>query len=225
MSANNRKIITYENPFSPISEAYKTLRTNLHWSSIDRPVQTILVTSTEKNTGKSLTVVNMAVSFAQLGKKVVIVDCDLRKPTQHEYFMKSNRNGLSRLLEGHYQLEQCLVDTHIEHLKLLPSGIIPTNPAELLESSRMSKLLEELKTLFDVIIIDSPPALVVTDAHILAPKCDGVVFVIRSGKTKKELAQKALTYLKYANAHILGIVLNDQRDMKREIQYGYGNKG
>ncbi|MCD9023683.1 CpsD/CapB family tyrosine-protein kinase [Cohnella silvisoli] len=222
MPAINRKIITLENPQSPISEAYKTLRTNIQWSSIERPVQTILVTSPEKNAGKSLTVVNMAVSFTQLGKKVVIVDCDLRKPTQHEYFKKSNRNGLSHLLAGHYQLEQCLVDTHIDNLTLLPSGTVPPNPAELLESGRMLKLIEELKASFDIIVIDSPPTLVVTDAHILASKCDGVVFVIRSGKTKKDLAQKALAYLNYANAHILGVVLNDQRDMKGEIQYGYG---
>ncbi|RED65045.1 CpsD/CapB family tyrosine-protein kinase [Cohnella lupini] len=222
MPPNNKKIITFENPSSPISEAFKTLRTNIHWSSMNREVKTILVTSTEKNTGKSLTAVNMAVSFAQLGKKVVLLDCDLRKPTQHEYFMKSNRNGISHLLAGHYQLEQCLVDTHIENLTLLPSGTIPPNPSELLESYRMVELLEELKTAFDVVIIDSPPALVVTDAHILAPKCDGVIFVIRSGKTKTEMAKKALSYLKYANAHILGIVLNDQKNMKREIQYGYG---
>jgi capsular exopolysaccharide synthesis family protein len=161
----------------------------------------------------------MAVSFAQLGKKVVIVDCDLRKPTQHEYFMKSNRNGLSHLLAGHYQLEQCLLDTHIDYLMLLPAGAIPS---ELLESYRMLTLLEELKASFDVIIIDSPPALVVTDAHILASKCDGIVFVIRSGKTKKEMARKALAYLSYTKARILGVVLNDQKNMKREIQYGYG---
>ncbi|WP_239618854.1 CpsD/CapB family tyrosine-protein kinase [Cohnella mopanensis] len=222
MPENHRKIITFENPYSPITEAYKTLRTNIHWSSIDRPVQTILVTSTEKKTGKSLTVVNMAVSFAQLGKKVLIVDCDLRKPTQHEYFMKSNRNGLSHLLAGHYQLEQCLCDTHVDNLTLLPSGTIPPNPAELLESDRMVKLLEELKASFDVIILDSPPALIVTDAHILASKCDGVVFVVRSGKTKRELAQKAMAYLNYANARILGVVLNDQKGMRREYRFGYG---
>jgi capsular exopolysaccharide synthesis family protein len=221
MPANNRKIITFENPNSPISESFKTLRTSIHWSSLDRPVKTILVTSTEKNTGKSLTAVNMAVSFAQLGKKVVLVDCDLRKPTQHEYFMKSNRNGISHLLTGHYQLEQCLQDTHVDNLTLLPSGTVPPNPSELLESYRMIELLEELKASFDVVIIDTPPALVVTDAHILAPKCDGVVFVIRAGKTKKEMAKKALAYLKYSNSPILGIVLNDQKSRKREIQYGY----
>jgi capsular exopolysaccharide synthesis family protein len=130
--------------------------------------------------------------------------------------MKSNRNGLSHLLAGQYALEQCLLDTHIDNLTLLPSGIIPPNPAELLESDRMNSLLEKLKASFDVVIIDSPPSLVVTDAHILATKCDGVVFVIRSGKTKKELAQKALAHLRYVNAHILGVVLNDQRDLKRE---------
>lgn len=221
MAANNRKIIAYENPQSPTSEAFKTLRTNINWSSIDLAVKTILVTSPEKGAGKSLTVVNLAASYAQLGKKVVIVDCDLRKPTQHEYFMKSNRDGISYLLAGHYQLEQCLQDTQIENLKLIPSGTIPPNPAELLESYRMADLLEELKASFDIVLVDSPPTLAVTDSHILASKCDGVVIVIRSGKTKKEMAQKTLSYITYANGNILGIVLNDHKDVDRGLRYGY----
>jgi capsular exopolysaccharide synthesis family protein len=223
MKMNSRRIIAFENSQSMISESYKTLRTNIQWSSIDKVVKTILITSPEQNAGKSTTVVNLAVSFAQMGKKVVIVDSDMRKPTQHDYFLKANRIGLSHLLAGHYTLNQCLIDTHVENLVVLPAGAVPPNPAELLSSNRLPQLLGELQEQFDIIVVDSPPTLAVTDARILASKCDGVVFVLKHGKTKREMAQRALADLEHVNANILGVVLNDKQRSRKENSYPYGN--
>jgi len=222
MPANHRRIISYENPNSIISESYKTLRTNVLWSLEEKPLRTLLVTSPEPGAGKSTTVVNIAVSFAQLGKKVLIIDSDMRKPTQHDYFLKTNHMGLFHVLARQCPVQQCLLDTHIENLTLLPSGSIPPNPAELLSSPRFSALIEELSVDYEIIVVDSPPLLAVTDAQVLATRCDGVILVLKSGKTKKQFAQKALSALKHVNANILGVVLNQKPLQKSDIAYPYG---
>ncbi|GMX63480.1 CpsD/CapB family tyrosine-protein kinase [Paenibacillus elgii] len=221
VSANNLKLITYENPRSYISESYRMLRTNIQFSEIDHQIRTILVTSSEPGEGKSTTISNLAVAFAQEGKNVVLIDADMRNPTLHHYFMKSNRQGLSNLLAGQLNVKQALSETHIEHLTVLTSGPIPPNPAEMLASKRMDQLLEDLLQTFDVVLLDSPPVLAVTDAQIVATKCDGVVFVLGSGKVKRYRASKALARLQHVNAKILGVVLNNKPNNNNEETYAY----
>ncbi|XID92831.1 CpsD/CapB family tyrosine-protein kinase [Paenibacillaceae bacterium WGS1546] len=214
-----RKVMTFENPACIQAEEYRTLRTNVQWAEIDPPLRTVLVTSTEQGAGKSTTAVNLAAAFALMGKKTVIVDADMRKPTQHLYFHKSNRIGLSNLLRGQTTVPQSLQETHIEGLRLLPSGPPPSNPAELLNLPRMEEIVDQLKREFEIVIFDTTPVLPVTDAQIIGAKVEGVLFVLRYGKTKREAAKKALAQLEYMKANVIGVVLNQTK--KRRGAYKY----
>lgn len=226
-SINKRPIITHVNPKSPISEAYRTLRTNIQFSAIDEDLRVLMLTSAGPGEGKSTTALNLAVTYAQAGKKVVLVDADLRKPTVHHSFMKTNRWGLTNILTNQLSLNESILETDIENLYIISSGPIPPNPSEILASKRMTTFLEELKNVFEMIIIDTPPALAVTDAQIVSTKCDGVVLVIDSGKVKREAAMKAKAQLEHVKARILGVVLNNKNrdDAEAYYYYYYGNKG
>lgn len=225
-SINKRPIITDLNPKSPISEAYRTLRTNVEFSSIDEDLKVIMLTSAGPGEGKSTTTTNLSVVYAQSERKVLIIDADLRKPTMHHTFMVSNRWGLTNVLTGKSQLNEVIQNTHIANLDILPSGPIPPNPSEILASKRMSAVLEELKGLYDLIIIDTPPALAVADAQIVATKCDGVIFVISSGTTKREAVVKMKVNMDHVKARVLGAVLNnvDRKSGEGYYYYYYGTK-
>lgn len=200
------KAIIERDPKSPVAEAYRTLRTNIQFSSIDREIKTIVVTSSGASEGKSTTAVNLAVSFTQMEKKVVIVDADLRKPRLHKIFELSNREGLSTVL-----FEQAPVDKFIRKIPgvhVLPSGPIPPNPSEILASDRMKNLLEDLKSMYDYIIIDSPPISYVTDGAILSSVCDGTLLVVAAGETDHKSAKLAKDQLDKVSANILGVVLS-----------------
>src|SRR5690625_3129262 len=186
-----RHLITQLNPRSPISEQYRTLRTNLEFSSVDKDLKTILVTSSSPGEGKSMTTANLAVVYAQQGKKVLLIDADLRKPTVHYTFRLDNLRGLSNILVNEARLEETAHSTGIDHLDVISSGPIPPNPSELLGSKRMESFIEEASNLYDLVIFDTPPILAVTDAQILANIVDGSVLVVRSGQTENELAVKA----------------------------------
>ncbi|KRF35880.1 CpsD/CapB family tyrosine-protein kinase [Paenibacillus sp. Soil787] len=218
---NKHQLITEINPRSHISEAYRTLRTNIQFSSIDQVIKTILVTSAQPAEGKSTTVANLAVAYAQEGKKVLVIDADLRKPTMHHYFGKSNRKGLTNTLASQNDVDDVMFDTTVDNLFLIPSGPIPPNPSELLTSQKMTAFLEDMAARFDVIVVDSPPTLAVTDSQILAAKCDGVVLVINEGKVKRDVAKKAIDNLKRVQAKILGVVLNNKRHSKGDSTYYY----
>ncbi|CAN7711432.1 CpsD/CapB family tyrosine-protein kinase [Paenibacillus sp. LjRoot153] len=218
---NKHQLITELQPKSQVSESYRTLRTNIQFSSIDRIMKTILVTSAQPGEGKSTTAANLSVAYAQEGKKVLIVDADLRKPTIHHYFGKSNRYGLTSAIVNRTQFDEFISETSIENLFLITSGPIPPNPSELLMSQKMTAFLEEMAARFDVIIIDSPPTLAVADAQILATKCDGVVMVISDGKVKRDMARKAIHNLERVQAKILGVVLNNKRHKKSDVAYYY----
>lgn len=218
---NKRPIITEINPKSPISEAYRTLRTNIDFSAVDEQLQVIVVTSAGPGEGKSTTAANIAVTYAQADKKVLLIDADLRKPTMHHTFSVSNRRGLTNILTGQALLSEVASEVRIPNLSLLPSGPIPPNPSEMLASKKLAALLDELKRLYDYIIIDTPPALAVTDAQIIASRCDGVVLVIDSGKVKRELAIKAKSNLEHVKARILGVVLNNVDRKNKEAYYYY----
>jgi len=213
------------NPKSPVAEAYRSLRTNIDFSSIDEEIRVIMVTSAGPEEGKSTTLANLAVSYAQSDKKVVIIDGDMRRPTCHHTFNLSNRVGLSNIITGQNDCHDAVKETGIENLYVLPSGPVPPNPSELLGSKRMTDVLTQLKSMFDMIIIDTPPVLAVTDAQIISSKCDGVVLVINSGKVKREMAMKAKANLDHVRARILGVVLNNVKRKKEEMYYYYyGNK-
>ncbi|SDN09145.1 capsular exopolysaccharide family [Fictibacillus solisalsi] len=217
-----RSLITHNNPKSPISEQYRTIRTNIQFSSIDTQYQSIMVTSSSPGEGKSTTVANLAVVLAQQGKSVLLIDGDLRKPTVHYTFKVSNIQGITNVLTRQISLEDAAVQTSVDDLSVLPSGPVPPNPSELLNSKAMEILVEEAKTRYDYVLFDTPPVLAVTDAQILANRCDGVVLVTSSGKTEKEAAIKAKELLDNANAKILGVVLNQKEMNENSYYYYYG---
>lgn len=198
--------IVHASAKSSISEAYRSLRTAILLSTPHSPPKTILITSSQPKEGKTATAVNIAISLAQLNKKVVIIDTDLRKPRISKIFMIYNRTGVSNFLAGTIPPNQIIFRTEIPNLYIIPSGPTPPNPAELLATPKMTSLLEGCKKTFNFIILDSPPLLAVTDAQILANKIDGVVFVVHGGVTPKEAVK--LGREKLQNANIIGIVLN-----------------
>lgn len=218
-----RHVIAKTNPLSPISEQYRTIRTNLQFASIDERLHALLITSAEPGAGKSITVANLAVTYAQQGKKVLLVDADLRKPTVHYTFRLDNLRGLSNVLIGESTLEEAIVSSEVDHLDLISCGPIPPNPSELLASKKMQTMLEDAKKLYDIIIFDTPPTLAVADAQILANIVDGSILVIRSKKTEYEAAIKAKETLSSAKGKLLGAVLNDCEKDKLNYNYYYGS--
>lgn len=225
-TTNRRPIITDINPKSPISEAYRTLRTNIDFSSIDEELRVIMLTSAGPGEGKSTTATNLAVVYAQNERKVLIIDADLRKPTMHHTFSKSNRLGLTNILAGKASAKEAISETHIPNLDILVSGPIPPNPSEILASKRMSAFLEELKTQYDLIVIDTPPALAVADAQIMSTKCDGVILVISAGTTKRDAVSKMKANMDHVKANVIGAVLNnvDRKSGEGYYYYYYGSK-
>lgn len=222
-SKNTRHLITKLNPKSPISEQYRTLRTNLQFSSVDENLKSITITSSDPAAGKSMTAANLAVVYAQQGKKTLIVDADMRKPTVHYTFRLNNLQGLSNVLIGEATIHDTVVQTDIDNLHALSSGPIPPNPSELLASNRMVKIIEEIYELYDFVIFDSPPALVVTDAKVLANITDGVILVVRSGVSRVEDSEKTIQLLNDGQSKVLGVVLNDRDKTKTNYAYYYGS--
>lgn len=222
-SPNGRKLITKYNPKSPISEQYRTIRTNIQFSAVDEEIQTLLVTSSGPGEGKSTTTANLAVVFAQQGKKVLLIDADMRKPTVHYTFGLTNILGLTNVLTRQSELNEAIKRTDLDTLDVLTSGPIPPNPAELLSSKALQQLLQKAKEIYDIIIFDTPPVLAVTDAQLLANQCDGTILVINSGKTEIESAKKAKEMLVAAKAKLLGVVLNNKKMEKTDYYYYYGS--
>jgi capsular exopolysaccharide synthesis family protein len=218
---NKRQIITLTNPRSPISESYRALRTNIEFSSIDEKLQVLMVSSAGPGEGKSTTITNLAVTFAQSEKKVVLIDADLRKPTAHHTFSISNRLGLSTVISQQCSLEEVIQVSEVPNLDIITSGAIPPNPAEMMNSKRMTAIIEQLRIMYDIILIDTPPLLAVTDAQIVSTKSDGVILVVDQGKVKREIAGKAVKNLESVNARIIGVVLNNVKRKANEESYYY----
>nr|WP_208414634.1 CpsD/CapB family tyrosine-protein kinase [Paenibacillus castaneae] len=218
---NKRHIITLTNPKSPISESYRALRTNIDFSSIDESLQVLMVSSAGPGEGKSTTITNLAVTFAQSERKVVLIDADLRKPTAHHTFSISNRFGLSSVVSQQCSLEEVIQITDIPNLDVITSGAIPPNPAEMMGSKRMTAIINQLREMYDIILIDTPPLLAVTDAQIIATKCDGAILVVDQGKVKRHIAAKAIKNLEGVSARILGVVLNNVKRKANEEAYYY----
>jgi non-specific protein-tyrosine kinase len=205
-------LITLTDPRSPAAEAFRTLRTNLIFSSLDHPLTTLLVTSAAPEEGKSTTLANLAVTMAQGGRKTLLVDCDLRRPRQHEIFGVPDQPGLTTMiLDPVGSDDPPLAATGVEDLWLLPAGPLPPVPADLLSSRRMESLIANLKSRADIVLFDAPPILAVTDAALLASKLDGVLLVVSAGQTRREHAQRAKELLEKIHVHILGTVLTNAR--------------
>jgi len=224
MASTKRMLVTFLDPKSPISEQYRTIRTNIEFSSIDEDMQAIMVTSSGPAEGKSTTAANLAVVFAQQEKQVLLVDADLRKPTVHYTFNLTNTFGLTSVLSKQMQLVEAVDDSEIDNLGILTSGPIPPNPAELLGSKAMNQFLVEAREHFDVIIFDTPPVLAVTDAQVLANKCDGSILVVYSGRTEMDGAIKGKELLENTKSKLLGVVLNHKKLQSSDYYYYYGNK-
>ncbi|WP_343045105.1 CpsD/CapB family tyrosine-protein kinase [Paenibacillus lemnae] len=219
-----RHLVTLMNSHSPVSEAYRALRTHIEYSVVDNPAQIIMITSAGREEGKSTVAGNLAVVYAQNERRVLLIDAVLRKPAVHRMFQVSSPAGLSSLLSHQIDLEDAVQETGIPHLYVMTSGPIPPNPAELLGSEKMKELLEQLRTQFDIILIDTPPLLAVTDAQLLASQSDGVLLVMHAGKVRKEIAVKAKENLQRVNARLLGVVLNKvKRKTSEKYYYYYGN--
>ena len=210
-------------PKSIAAESYRTLRTNLQYSSFDKEYKVIVVTSAEPGEGKTTTAGNLALSLAQGEKKVILIDCDLRKPSLHKSFKISNTIGLSDVLIGVESLSKT-INKYNKNLIVLTSGKIPPNPSEMLGSKAMTDLLKAIQQEFDYVILDTPPIQAVTDSQILATKADGTILVIKAESTKKESVQNSINLLKKVNAHIIGTVLNGVDNKKNKYYYYYGEE-
>ena len=203
------ELVNYLHPKFFISEDYRTVRTSILLSHAESPPKTIAFTSALPGEGKTATLANMAVAFSQLEEKVLVVDSDLRKPRLHRIFKVKNIGGLSGYLTGKVSIEDAVQKTNVENIWLIPSGPIPPNPAELLNSEKMKGMMDELKKRFDVILFDSPPLLVVVDAVIISSFVDGTVFIIEVGKTTRKPFLQAVEELKRAKAKVIGVLFNE----------------
>lgn len=212
-------LIVQKQPKSIEAEAYRTLRTNIQYSSFDDDIKTIVITSSGPGEGKSTTASNLAVSMSQYDKKVLLIDCDLRKPTIHKKFNISNTNGLSNFLVGEVGFDEAAF-TYNDNLTILSSGNIPPNPSEMIASKKMKNFIAVLKQRFDFIIIDAPPVIAVTDAQILSTITDGVILVTAYGQAEKEAVKKAKELLDKVKANIIGAVMT-KVEMNRGKGYGY----
>jgi non-specific protein-tyrosine kinase len=218
------KLITSRSPRSAIAEAYRVLRTNIQFSSVDKPIKSILVTSASPMEGKSVTAANTAIVMAQAGLRTVVLDCDLRRPSQHRLFGVSNDLGLTNaLLSANGNVDSFMRPTRIENLRVYTTGALPPNPAELLGSERMHSLNSRLESEVDMIVIDSPPCMPVTDTAILSRMADGVILVVESGRTRRDEALRAKEVIEKAGGRILGVVLNRLKPRAGGYYYYYHN--
>lgn len=214
-------IVTQHDPKSPISEAYRTLRTNLQFATIKRKPKTIMVTSAVPGEGKTTTAVNMAVTMADAGMRVLLVDTDLRRPNVHRVLKIERGPGLADVLREGPDLQSVIRETRIENLWIVSSGRVPPNPSELIGSSRMQRLMKQLGNEFDLVICDAPSILVVTDPVLLATHVDTVVLVVSVNNARRETIQRAHKLLQAANAYVAGVVLNGLEATRRHYYYYY----
>jgi len=212
-----KRLVTHFRPKSPVSEAYRSVRTNLQFSGSDKKLHTFLVTSAGPGEGKSTTTANLAIAISLQGTRTVLIDTDLRRPIGHKIFDLEKNKGLSNVLIGKATLDEAIQKTKIKNLDVLTSGILPPNPAEMLGSDHMKKIIGELKERYEVCLFDSPPLIAVTDAAVLAKEVDGVLLVVKSGQTNRGALIRGIELLNNVNARILGALLND---VSRENTYG-----
>jgi capsular exopolysaccharide synthesis family protein len=207
-SAGRQEQAALFNGSSPQGEAFRRLRTNIFTLDHDQPLHTLLFTSAEPREGKSTISANLAFSVAQSGRRVIVVDAHLRLPTVHKIFDVSNRGGLSSVLEGKATLDEAVQETKAEGVFVLTSGPLPPNPAELISSPQMAELIEQLARQYDMVLLDTPSILAVTDAAALAQSADGVVLVVERAHARQESVRAARQQLTDVQASALGVIIN-----------------
>lgn len=215
--------IIEKKPKSVNAESYRTLRTNIQYSSFDKEIRTILITSAECGEGKTTVCGNTALAFAQDSKKVLLMDCDFRTPSIHSMFKIPNEYGLSEVLAGNRKFED-VVYTYSDKLDILTSGNVPANPSEVLGSKSMDNLLEELKNEYDYIILDSSPIKVVSDSQLLSTKTDGTILIVKNNKTKIDDIKEVKELLQKVGATIIGCVFNYSEKIKKKNSKYYTDK-
>jgi capsular exopolysaccharide synthesis family protein len=211
------ELITITDPRSAAADAYRTLRTNLMFSRLDNPLFTLGITSPVEDNGKGRAAANLAVTLAQSGKKTILIDADLRRPSQHKIWGADNSRGLTTALLDDTAIE--LVDTDIDNLEILPSGELPANPVDVLASNKMDAIIEKLKVMADILVFDMPPVLVAADASVLGQKLDGVLLVLQANKTKRDHTMRAQAQLQRVNVNLLGAALIDSPLDRTSSQY------
>lgn len=216
-------LIVEKKPKSAVSEFYRTLRTNIEYSTFDVKLKTILVTSSESNAGKSTICSNMALCFAENDKKVLLIDCDLRNPSIHRLFNISNSYGLSDVLVDSKKLDE-VVRSYNSNLDILPCGKMPQNPSKMIESKALENLIESLKEDYDLIILDSSPINAVTDPQILSTKADGTILVVRKDSTKIDAVKEAKKLLDQVKANVIGCIFNGTEGPSKKNYAYYGDK-
>lgn len=220
-------LISKKDPKSPISEAYRTIRTNIEFSNLDEEIKTIVVTSSQQNEGKSTVIGNLAVSFAGMeDKKILVVEGDLRNPTVHRLFGVSNTFGVTDILTGQKSFENCVNITDVKGLHVLTCGKMPPNPSEMLASRKMRDFINNIKDNYDYVFIDAPPIGIITDAGIISTYVDGTILVVSAGEADIEQVKISKERLDKVNANILGVVLNkyeDESGSNAYYNYYYGH--
>jgi capsular exopolysaccharide synthesis family protein len=214
----NDRLIMLDEPHCPAAEAYRSLAANLQFAYADRQLQTIGVTSSAAGEGKSTTVANLAIALAQTGRRVIVVDADLRRPGQHTLFGLDREEGLANVLQGD-SAQLPLRDTAAPLVRLLASGPTLANPLEVLGSRRFEQVLALARAQADFVLVDAPPAGALADAAVLAPRLEGMLLVVSAGRTKRDLARRAREQLERVNANILGVVLTDVRGDEKLYRY------
>lgn len=219
------KLITVAKPKSAVAEQFRTIRTNINFMSVDEEIKKLAFTSANISEGKSTVTANVAVTMAQSGKKVLLIDADLHRPTLHQTFSIPNKTGLTTVLtseSAEINLNDVVKSGDVENLSVLPSGPIPPNPSELLGSKRMRDFLDRVSSHYDMVVIDMAPVLEISDSQVLAGEMDGVVLVVREGVTQKAAIARAVELLKMTKTRILGYIMNDVRTGANGYGYGYG---
>jgi capsular exopolysaccharide synthesis family protein len=215
-------LCTHYSSSSTRSEAFRGVRTALYFNTRGAGHQVIQVTSPNASDGKSTTTANLAISIAQSGKRIVLVDCDFRKPRVHKIFGLPHEAGLASVIQGQCELEAAIQPSGIENLSILPCGPRPKNPAELLTSPRFVEALKTLREAYDYVLVDTPPVLVVTDPSVVAPRVDGVVLVLRMARNIRPAAERAREVFASLGVNVIGVVVNGIGDRKAGYGYGYG---
>lgn len=215
------RLISHFKPRSPISESFRSLRTNIELSLTDKKIKSLVVTSGGAQEGKSTVISNLAITFAQLGMKVLLVDADMRKPTINKLFSTPKKPGLANIISKRAKIEDAIFHTEIDNLDVIPAGTLPPNPSELLGSDSMSNIFEELKSRYDKIFFDAPPLMAVTDAAILGAITDGVLLIARAGVAQNEVVSHLRKEMSNSGIRIVGTVLNDVNPKNTSSGYYY----
>jgi capsular exopolysaccharide synthesis family protein len=216
-----KNLVAFKNPKSRAAEAFRTLRTNIQFSGLDDSLSSIVVTSSAPSEGKSTVLINLAITIAQSGKKVLVIDCDLRRPTVHKKLGLPNAEGLTNLLiQDKESFDEVVLTTKVPNLSALTSGPTPPNPAELLGTKRMKSIIRQLTGSFDMVLIDAPPVIAVTDAQILATIAEGTLIVTSYGATEKFGLVKTKELLDKVGAKVLGVVINKVPEKSEHYYYG-----